>query len=91
MSRTHSVTSDEAPTAVPLHAKRDARDIAMELAATAARIMDAKDERRQSSKRLNEEIKDLEKRQRELIGEIRADHSTQLEMFFGSKTEQAEA
>lgn len=87
-----SVTTD-APHAVtaPPKAKRPYQDVSMELAATAGKIMDLRDERRKTSKRINEEIKDLEKRQRELIGELRSDNSVQLDMFFGSHETETEA
>jgi len=79
------VINMDAPNTVPL-----TRDLAHELAAVSAAILDKKDERTRNAKRINLAIKDLEKRQRELIDEIKAG-GTQLAIHFGTRVEAVKA
>lgn len=69
------------------------RDLAYEIAAVSAAILDAREEKTRIAKKLNTDIKALEKRQRTLIEEIRSSGDTQLVMKFGSSvnTERAMA
>jgi hypothetical protein len=74
----HAVLTDSDRT-VPV-----SRDLAYEIAAVSAAILDAREEKTRLAKVKNLEIKGLEKRQRELIEEIRSSGDTQLVMKFGS-------
>lgn len=69
------------------------RDLAYEIAAVSAAILDAREEKTRVAKQFNTDIKALEKRQRKLIEEIRSSGDTQLVMKFGSsvRTERAMA
>lgn len=60
------------------------RDLAYEIAACSAAILDTEEEKTRVAKTFTAELKQLKKRQRELIGEIRASGNTQLVMNFGS-------
>ena len=72
---------------------RVSRDLAYEIAAVSAAILDAREEKTRVAKKFNTDIKALEKRQRELINEIRSGGDTQLAIRFGStvNTERAMA
>lgn len=68
----------DAPNTVPV-----TRDVLHELAAVSAAILDKRDEKTRAAKRFNLAIKDLEKRQRELIDEVKSG-GTQLAIHFGT-------
>lgn len=72
---------------------RMSRDLAYEIAAVSAAILDAREEKTRVAKKFNTDIKALEKRQRTLIEEIRSGGDTQLAIKFGSSvsTERAMA
>ena len=72
---------------------RMSRDLTYELAATTAAVLEAREEKTRVAKVFTAEIKKLEKRQKELIVEIRSSGDTQLVMKFGSSvsTERAMA
>lgn len=63
---------------------RVSRDLAYEIAAVSAAILDAREEKTRVAKKFNTDIKALEKRQRTLIDEIRSGGDTQLAIKFGS-------
>lgn len=75
--------SSTVPTDVP-HAVPTSRDLALEIAAVAAALQDARRDKRAKAQEFTVEIKRLEKRERELIDEIRS-QGTQLSINFGSK------
>lgn len=83
-------TPNAVPTDTP-HAVPVSRDLAYEIAAVSAAILDAREEKTRLAKTKNLEIKALEKRQRELIETIRSGGDVQLAMKFGTtvKTERA--
>lgn len=72
------ITDSDNTTRVP------AMDLKYELAAVSASILDKEDDRRSYCKDINEQIKKLKKRQRELCVEIRSGGS-QLVMHFGTE------
>lgn len=74
---THIITDN--PNVVPV-----SRDLAYEIAAVSAAILDKEEEKTETAKQFTKEIKALKKRQRELITEIRSGN-TQLAINFGSR------
>lgn len=82
MATPHAVITDSE--AIDASTTRISRDLAYEIAAVSAAILDAREEKTNTAKRLNLRIRELEKRQRELIDQIRTG-GTQLAINFGSK------
>ena len=75
--------TNKVPTDTP-HAVPVSRDLAYEIAAVSAAILDTEEEKTATAKEYTATLKKLKKRQRELIAEIRTSADTQLVMNFGS-------
>lgn len=75
---TNEIIDMDAPNTVPV-----TRDVLCELAAVSAAILDTRAEKTQTAKKFNIKIKDLEKRQLELIDEVKRG-GTQLAINFGT-------